>query len=272
MSALREAAFDVFASLHHDWDAPQFFLPPTSVGISPDILEARAMADQSGVAQHEFFRIAQSSPDLLRLWTSQEAVVTGPFSQMLLLLASRIKNVHSRAKFLEVIEGEHGNVRDGVAYHSHPWLLYRLCVSVDLDLAAVRPLQPTLKFLAALADSFEHMEVALGVLGIGNERMLLSEYATVERCFDACMPNAEYRAFLRANVDEDEMHSAIIEAVVSTFSSPDAVQQYVEGARRGVKARLVYYDELLKHWIDRGLEPEWLRPMYPATATPGVVS
>ena len=251
-----KTALELVSRLRRGWVAGDFFLPPRASSVPPTITAARAFADESQLQNHEFFAVAASAPNLLRLWASQEAVVTGAFSQMLLLVASEIENVHLRATFLEVATGEHHVARDGVAAHSHPWLLYRLCSSVGLDVAAVQPLEATLTFLEALARTCERIPRALGALGVGNERMLLTEYTAVESCFDAALPTAEYKAFLRANVNEDETHCAIVEAVASAIAADG--EEYYDGARLGVAARVRYYDDLMIHWRTIGLPASWL--------------
>jgi Iron-containing redox enzyme len=230
------------------WDYRRsFFLPTPSV--SRDAFRsANRIQAAARIQDHQFFTAAAVDAEALRLWVSQEAVVTGPFSQLLLALASLIKNVHLRAQFLLIATGEHNDLRDGAAEDSHPWLLHRLCVSVGLDPEGVSPLPFTVRFLEALASCFATPLEALGALGVGNERMLIPEYTAVQRCFECCYPQADYRDFLRANIEEDGEHCLIAERVARALAmNEDEARQYLDGAIIGVEARVKYYDELLAH-------------------------
>lgn len=257
MAATRLVANQMTADLAVSWKASELFETPLPRPIPHRVIEARSIADAAGIAQHPFFHEASQSPGLLQLWCSQEAVVTGPFSQFLFLIASQIQNVHLRAHFLSVIVGEHSRLQRGVAVGAHPWLLYNLCVSAGVNLARVNPLQSTLRFLEALANSISSLPFALGALGIGNERMLIAEYSAIEHCFREALPNATFRAFLRANIDEDATHSSIIEEIVSALPQADSDTHYLQGAEFGVRARLRYYDELLTAWTADGIPAGW---------------
>lgn len=86
---------------------------------------------------------------------------------------------------------------------------------------------------------------ALGVLGIGNEQMLLAEYRAVERCFDEACPDADYRDFLHANIGEDEVHTKLIGDAASALAALGSSRdEFVEGAVVGIAARVRYYDQL----------------------------
>lgn len=242
-------------------DAPDpnaLFAPPADFDQKPYV-DAQSIADDSGLTNHPFFVTAKESPDLLRLWVSQEAMVTGPFTQLLLLAAGQISNVHLRARFMEVVNGEHNHMRDGLALHSHPWLLYQLCNSLGIAVKDVRPLPPTLRFLESVCSEMHDLLLTLGVLGVGNERLLLTEYAAILECFDACLPDAHHEPFLRANITEDTTHSSIIENIAAVYASgdPAALDRYRLGAELGVAARLTYYDDLLEEWNRNGFPPAW---------------
>ncbi len=240
------------------WDGDALFMPPRASTPHRRLVAARRLADGSGVGGHDFFTLGHTNPDLLRLWASQEAIVTGPFSQLLLILTSQLKNVHIRAQFLEVVSGEHNGVKNGVANGSHPWLLFELCRSAGLNLNNVRPLPATVRFLRRLAAELGDIHCALGAFGVGNERMLLTEYAAVQRCFEEALPEVASGGFLRANIAEDTVHSQIIELVATNLADDDGLNAYIAGARRGIRARLDYYDDLLVAWKEQGLPDSWL--------------
>jgi hypothetical protein len=238
----------VVEPVRKSWSYSSYFSHTAFEAIHPTLQEANDYLRQADIGKHAFFDLASKDRSALRIWATQEAVITGPFSQLLLLVAARLTNVHLRGGLVEVIRGEHNSLKDGKAEHSHPWLLHRLCVSLDVDPAEVVPLPPTLDFLGVLADSATNVMMALGALGVGNERMLIPEYSAVRRCFDQCFPEADYEGFLMANISEDSEHSAIIEQMANTLiNSGMDPDDYLRGAIRGVDARITYYDTLLEH-------------------------
>ncbi len=260
MRGIRQAATELVGHVSTGWRASDYFDPlAPHLAPQPAILSARSVADDSGIGEHPFFAVAAAEPDLLLLWTGQEAVVTGAFSQMLLLLASNIQNVHLRTLFLPVLMGEHQRLINGVARNSHPWLLYKLCGSVGLDIERVRPVPATIDFLNQVAETFDSTASALGALGVGSERLLLTEYTAIQECFRACLPGADYLPFLRANIEDDEMHSRIVEEVAAVLAVNGEADAYLRGSRVGVQARLRYYDDILALWRKDGLDPTWLR-------------
>lgn len=230
------------------WDYTRHFLPAAVALVPPVFAEANALLDEAQIERHPFFAFAREQRRALRIWVGQEAVVTGPFSQLLLLVAAQMENVHVRAAFMAVIDGEHGPLRDGVAFRAHPWLLHGLCESMMLSIEERTPLPPTREFLRVLAGATGNATYALGLFGVGNERMLIPEYGAIQACFDNCYADADYARFLRANIMEDAEHSRIIEAValslVEAGANPDA---YLLGARAGVQARVAYYDALMPY-------------------------
>lgn len=207
---------------------------------------AERLEREAKIEEHPFFAVARQSREALILWATQEAVVTNPFSQVLFQVIGNIKNVHVRSILMPVVTGEHSPVRNGVADTSHPWLIWRLCRSLGIDENNIRVTRAVADFIHTLESAVNNPMRALGILGVGNELMLLAEYGAIEACFDAMFPQAEYKDFLHANIGEDEMHTKLIgfaAAELATFGySPE---EFVEGARQGVEARVSYYHALL---------------------------
>jgi hypothetical protein len=236
----------IIQPIEDHWDYARYFEPVTATLKHEAIGQANAYQQAAAIERHEFFAAGRASRSALRIWASQEAVVTGPFSQLLLLVAARIGNVHLRAGLVEVIRGEHNNIRGGTARHSHPWLLHQLCLSLGLNPLDVVPIPATLQFLRQLYGSTTSLLRALGAFGVGNERMLIPEYSAIRDCFEVCYPEAAYQGFLDANITEDTEHSAIMENVANALIALGAnSEDYVQGAIQGVDARIAYYDELL---------------------------
>jgi hypothetical protein len=208
---------------------------------------AEAIERKAKIENHPFFKFGKQSRQAMIIWTSQEAIVTNPFSQILFRVLSNVKNVHVRSILIPVVHGEHSSLRNGIAYKSHPWLIWKLCHSLKLSEKDFRPTKAVINFINVLAAAADNPMRALGVLGIGNELMLLAEYRAVESCFDAVCPDADYKHFLDANISEDETHTKLIGNAAAAltllgYNSDD----FMAGAEEGVKARVVYYDELLK--------------------------
>lgn len=197
------------------------------------------------IESHPFFAAAKNSRDAMILWTSQEAIVTNPFSQILFQLMSNVKNVHVRSILIPVVGGEHSRVKEGTASKSHPWLIWKLCRSLNIEAKDIKPTQAIIDFIKVLSDAAENPMYGLGVLGIGNELMLLAEYAAVESCFDVACPEADYKDFLHANIEEDEVHSRLIgDAAASLAALGFDSNDFLNGAKDGVQARVSYYDSL----------------------------
>ena len=242
------AGESIVSSLVANWDYARHFDPPSFHNRRPFVDDANQVVDRARVDKHEFFKIALEDPEALKLWVSQECIVTGPFSQFLLLLGSQIENVHLRGAFMEVASGEHNGLKDGIAAHSHPWLLHRLSVSVGLVSDQIQPLPFTISFLRTLASQLGNVMTGLGAIGVGNERLLISEYSAVKECFQASLPSADYRAFLMANIAEDTGHASIMEELALQIALDESDERnYVCGAEVGVEARLKYYDELVEY-------------------------
>lgn len=76
--------------------------------------------------------------------------------------------------------------------------------------------------------------------------MLVPEYVAVESLFSELYPREMYRPFLRANIEEDRAHSALMDvAATASFDSNEDRTEFLLGAREGVDARVRYYDDLL---------------------------
>ena len=198
------------------------------------------------IEDHLFFSVAKNRRDAMVLWASQEVIVTNPFSQILFQLIGNVRNVHIRSILIPIVGGEHSKVKQGTATKSHPWLIWKLCRSMGIQSADIKPTKAIVDFIEVLATSVENPMYGLGVLGIGNELMLLAEYKAVESCFDLAFPEAEYKDFLHANIGEDEVHSRLIgDAAAALVGLGFKSQDFVEGAKAGVQARVAYYDSLL---------------------------
>lgn len=207
---------------------------------------ANKIEREAKIEDHPFFANAKNSREAMILWTGQEAIVTNPFSQILFQLIGNVKNVHVRSILMPVLGGEHSRVRAGTANESHPWLLWKLCRSLKIEAIDIRPTQAIIDFITVLSASTENPMYGLGVLGIGNELMLLAEYTAVEACFDSACPEADYKSFLRANIAEDEVHSRLIgDAAASLANLGFDSNDFLRGAKDGVQARVSYYDSLL---------------------------
>ena len=180
---------------------------------------AESFERSARIENHPFFETAKHERKALVLWASQEAIVTNPFSQILFHVLGNIKNVHIRSMLLPVVHGEHSAVRNGVADRSHPWLIWRLCRSLGLSERDIKPTKAIVGFLRVLESAVADPMRALGILGIGNELMLLAEYRAVEACFDSACPEADYRDFFEANIGEDETHTKLIGAAAAAMAA-----------------------------------------------------
>jgi len=221
--------------------------------LNPDrsfVKAAEGLERKAKIEDHPFFAQAKKSRAALVLWASQEAIVSNPFSQILFRLMSNIKNVHVRSILLPVVDGEHSAVSNGVANRSHPWLIWRLCRSLGISDDRILVTKAIRDFISTLEAAVDDPMRALGVLGIGNELMLLAEYGAVQACFDAVCPDADYREFLQANIGEDETHTRLIgDAAAALTEFGYSSGDFIEGARIGVEARVSYYDALLKETL-----------------------
>jgi len=207
---------------------------------------ANAIERKARIESHPFFEAAKNNRDAMILWTSQEAIVTNPFSQILFQLIGNVKNVHVRSILMPVVGGEHSKVKEGTATKSHPWLIWKLCRSLGIEAKDIKSTSAIIDFIKVLADSADNPMYGLGVLGIGNELMLLAEYSAVEKCFDSACPDADYKDFLHANIEEDEVHSKLIgNAAAALATLGHSQDDFLRGAKDGVQARVAYYDSLL---------------------------
>ncbi|WP_158710071.1 iron-containing redox enzyme family protein [Streptomyces katrae] len=228
------------------WQYGARFLPTASVPLHPAVEEASRLVPESGVERHPFFALAGASRPALEFWVTQELFVTGVFAQLLGLTSSALVNVHQRARFNLVLQGEHGGVKDGVARASHPWLLHKLAHSMGIVPDSVTPAEPTYEFLRDLASSMSSPISALGALGVGNEQMLVPEYGAVKSAFENAAPDVDHGDFLNANIYEDTEHSALIAHIASELIAhdPSLAEDYLTAARSSVTARMRYYDRL----------------------------
>jgi len=227
------------------WRYEEYFTPPQMPQRHPVVLEAEEYVNARHLELHPFFDIAVKSPEALRIWVTQEIVMTNPFSQIVLKAASLFKNVHLRAMLNAVALGEHGHVKNGIAKASHPWLLHQLRESLSIPTSDVYPYPETIGFLQGLSDDCKNPIEAVAAIGVGNERLIIPEYDAIKRCFAACCPDADYRPFLDANINEDVVHSDLLYDVASCLIMGGASPKtYIDAAVRGVDRRYQYFDRL----------------------------
>lgn len=235
-----------------DWSFDEFFdrlvKADDDLQLYPCIAAGRDLISQAHLDLHPFFQFATENEFALKVWTMQECVITNHFSQVLFYLLSEIRNVHLRAILTPVVMGEHSPVRNGIAYGSHPHLLSKLCKDLGIDTKAIKPAPFTLEFANLLTECTTSLLYAFGVLGVGNEALLIPEYTAVERAFSRHFEPKIYKAFLRANIEEDKSHSNLFEiATICLLNSENDQQVYIKGAYDGVFGRVKYYDSLLDH-------------------------
>lgn len=213
----------------------------------PHIRTAQRYVDESAIGCHPFFTYASSHFDAVAAWVSQELVVTGPFSQLLLFVASKIENVHVRARVAKVAYGEHLGLRRGVASRAHPWLLDRLRDAIGVPETSVGPLPETAAFLEQLTKLCSRSTIAgVAAIGVGNEHLLLPEYEGMRNAFIAVVPDGLATDFFDANIREDESHSRFMyESAAILISQGANADEYLQVAKRSVDGRLQYYDQLL---------------------------
>ena len=223
----------------------EFFGPANLQTNSEFITQAIDIERSAQIERHSFFSLANSELAALKFWVSQEAVVTNPFSQVLFSTLSHINNVHVRALLMPVVSGEHGSFVNGIAKHSHPWLIWNLCKSIGIDYEHIKCSKAVTEFIHTLRETSSNPMRSLGALGIGNELMLLAEYKAIEHSFELQCPHADYKAFLHGNITEDEHHTKLIEmAATALANSGFSERDFLEGAEIGVRARVKYYDQL----------------------------
>jgi len=227
------------------WNHSRFLARPNFAAEVRQIDAASNYLSASRVGNHRFFEAAEDSILALQLWSEQELVISSMFSQALAAWLSSIHNCHVRAAVVPVLAGEHGTFRRFEAVGAHPALAEALCISLDSSLELIPVLAPTRHFLVELAGNAKEPMVGAGFLGIGNEKMLLPEYRAVRRCFAKRAPHSSFHDFLDANIDEDEGHHRLIElAVRGLVSIGYDAEEFLQGAIRGVDARITYLDGL----------------------------
>jgi hypothetical protein len=232
--------------LTSDWKFAESFAPLRQARNNEAITKASSYLADAQIKEHRFFQFAATHRSAMLLWTSQEVVTSNAFSQVLFALYATLKNVNLRSFLLPVVVGEHSKLKDGIAFNSHPYLLSKLCIDIGLEPEKIKPLDCTRAFIQALAQACTNNLYGLGLIGIGNEKMLIEEYSAVEVAFSTHFPAHIYKPFLRANIEEDSQHSALIEqAAAALISGGQPVNDFLRGARDGIAARLTYYDRLL---------------------------
>jgi len=228
-----------------EWNYEEYFSPPSSPLRHPVIFEVEKYVETRHLQAHPFFEVAIESPEALKMWVTQEIVMTNPFSQIVLKAASLFKNVHLRAMLTEVALGEHGRVKDGVAKAAHPWLLHLLRESLSIPIESICPFPETQEFLQGLSNGCNSPIEAVAAIGVGNERLIIPEYEAIKRCFAAASPTANYKPFLDANIHEDITHSSLLYDVATHLIARGAkAEAYLEAAIRAVDRRYYYFDQL----------------------------
>lgn len=229
------------------WQHDEWFAPAPLAAPHPVLALADDLVSNCRIGQHPFFEHAARSRQALRVWATQELVVTGPFSQLLLTLAAEIRNVHIRSMIVEVAYGEHGEPGPSIASGAHPWLLDRLRSSMSISPQELTILPETWLFLEQLQDICKYSPLAaIGALGIGSEKLLIPEYVAARKSFEKGWPECEYQTFLDANIEDDTSHAVLMSkaagALIALGSDPE---HYLEGARVSIDARMSYYTTLL---------------------------
>lgn len=227
-------------------DEQSYFGRANDQPIAPFVADAEKIERAAAIESHPFFVYAMENSSALLLWAGQEAVITNPFSQALFATLSNIKNVHVRSILIPVVAGEHSPLREGIATRAHPWLIRKLCLSLNLDFSSINQGLPVTAFANALIDSSSNVMFSLGFIGVGNELMLQAEYKAVQSCFEKNFPEADFADFLHSNIHEDEAHTKLIERAATALAAlGESGEDFLNGARAGVAARVRYYDQLL---------------------------
>lgn len=243
MTTLKECEYLGLATWRYD---RYFEAPKLGLDLHPVVNEIEKYVETRKLESHSFFDIARSSRHALRLWVSQELVMTNAFSQIVLRAASGVPNVHIRAILTEVAFGEHGLFRKGAAKNAHPHLLDQLRRSIELDEADVKPTEPCMKFLEQLAANCCDTLSAIAAIGVGNERLIIPEYNGIRLAFSAQWPDANYEPFLKANIDEDIGHTKLCYQAASLLITNDvAADKFLGAAINSVDARWHYFDGLV---------------------------
>lgn len=237
-----------------DWQHTDFFTPTSQPVLHPVIAEIEDHIKSVNLEGHSFFEYAKTSKDALKLWVSQELVVTNAFSQIVLNAASHVKNVHIRAIFAEVAFTEHGISRKGTAVKSHPWLLNMLRHSIGINENNIKPSMAAIDFLSYLDGCSNDPIAAIAAIGVGNERMIVPEYNMIKICFQTIWPEASHAPFLDANINEDITHANLCYLAASMLIKNEFdAKKYKETAFKSIKSRFDYYDELVS-MIESGVD------------------
>jgi hypothetical protein len=219
-----------------------------SSGLHPVVQEIEDYINSREFDSHAFFQVASESKKALALWVTQELVMTNAFSQIVLLAAAHIHNVHLRSMMVEIASGEHGATKGQLAINSHPYLLDKLRISLGIMPSEIRPRKPTIDFLRRLHSQLTDQITAVAAIGSGNERLIVPEYKAIKRCFALLYPDAAYEPFLQANLSEDILHSRLCYIIATEMIALGAdANKYFAAAVNSVESRSQYFDELLKY-------------------------
>jgi hypothetical protein len=241
---LTDSTVDDWLLMSH-WKYSLFFNRLLDVRENPVVREIERYINERRLDEHPFFRLAFNSKAVLSLWVSQELVMTNAFSQMVLRAASYIPNVHARAVMAEIAFGEHGTARRGFAEHAHPQLLDQLRASINLDPALIEPAMPTRDFISRLRSHLTDTLTALAYIGVGNERLIIPEYAAIKKCFAHQWPECDYEPFLKANLVEDITHSKLCYELASMLiQSEEDSRAFKAAAIASIESRFQYFDDL----------------------------
>jgi hypothetical protein len=230
-----------------NWKYEPYFEHVQCDSVHPAIHAAEQYVVNKHLERHEFFEYGKTSPKALKMWVTQELIVTGPFSQLIFRVCADIRNVHVRGMLSAVAAGEHGPINsEGIAESAHPWLLHKLREHLQIPCEAVKPFDETLTFLRILEEACESPLRGIGALGVGNERLLIPEYTAVRQTFFACIPDFKMDDFFVANISEDWEHYRLMmgaaAALIAMGHNPD---DFLESAKRSVDSRYEFYDALL---------------------------
>lgn len=229
------------------WIFEEWFSIPVTEAPHPVVRQAENYLLDKHIERHEFFEYAAHSPQALREWVTQEIIVTGPFSQLLLQVSAIIKNVHVRSMVVEVASEEHGGtISKTIAEESHPWLLREMMDSMNIPSESIQPYPETDEFLDILRQECYDPLRGIAALGVGNERLLIPEYGAVKNAFAQGWPTCKYQAFLDANIEADKRHSELMsEAAVALIAQGAEPSSYLDAAIHAIDARYEFYNKLL---------------------------
>src|SRR6266446_6156569 len=184
-----------------------------------DVLSAARFVRDADIGNHDFFRHANENKIAMRCWVAQELTITNAFSQRLCETAGLFANVYIRQHLLELVMDEHEFQDDaGIVHPAHPVLLQRVAGIVDLQMNAVRRLEPTKRYLRILENLCSHGPLqALGAIGVGNELLLVSEYTAARESYISSFSRKDGADFFDANISADTHHYEVCAAAASAF-------------------------------------------------------